>query len=377
MYGSSTYGSTPFGAVADTGSTGLDRTGPMGTLDALGNRNYFDLVPPIGAISATGHDASNENVAALSAPSSTLSAFGGATATLSAPSGTLSIGATFVGWGSAGISPASPTLSATGVVSNTAYANLQPSMATLVGYSGAVISITTSTGTVSATGTTGGIGNGAVTLPLFQLTAFGGVQTHGSMLLEAPMGKMAGTAQAWLVAPGGMLTAIGSAVVTATYEAYAMNMKHAYQPRPGEQMVNEMTRYTSFPFTHIVRHQNSYFGVNSTGLYLLEGVTDDGAAIAYEARTAMTDFDAVELKTIISAYLGGRIGPAETITLYVGEKSVSPYSYTTPRGDYVQTYRQMFGRGIRSRYYALGVSGSAEFALDALDPEIDQLTRRI
>ncbi len=118
----------------------------------------------------------------------------------------------------------------------------------------------------------------AITAPLFKLSASGTAQNYGGASLLAPSPRLGAQAQAWLIAPGATLTAAGTAVVTATYEAYALNLNHPPAQR-GIPEIDELTRYTNFPFTHIVRYQNSYYGANSTGLYLLEGTTDDGALI--------------------------------------------------------------------------------------------------
>ena len=144
----------------------------------------------------------------------------------------------------------------------------------------------------------------------------------------------------------------------------------------------EVTRYTNFPFTHIVRYQNSYFGANENGLFLLEGTTDYAAtptAIPWAFKTAVTDFGYPEFKTIESAYIGGRLGPSETLTLYAGEGAqTQAYSYTTPRGELAQNYRQKFGKGIKNhRYYALGANGSGELVIDSIDFNVAKLSRRI
>jgi hypothetical protein len=173
------------------------------------------------------------------------------------------------------------------------------------------------------------------------------------------------------------LVAIGTATVTASYEAYAVNLKHTSDKAP-----DEVTRYTNFPFTHIVRYQNSYFGANENGLFLLEGTTDYAAtptAIPWAFKTATTDFGYPEFKTIESAYIGGRLGASETLTLYAGEgKQTQAYSYTTPRGELAQNYRQKFGKGIKNhRYYALGSNGSGELVVDTIDFNVAKLSRRI
>ncbi len=331
----------------------------------------------------------------LAAPSPALTVHVGGAGSVSAPGATLSAhgfvgglarvnvaapAATLVVYSGGAISVVAPapslaTSSTTGAVASVACSAPRPN---LVGYGGAMCSITlTGRATLHATGTTGGIASVAVTAPLFELTCTATAQNHGSMNLLAPSPKLGGQAQAWLIAPHARLTAIGSAVITATYEAYAVNLKHT--PRGNEQPTDEVTRYTNFPFTHVVRYQNSYYGANSTGLYLLEGTTDNGTAIPYDVRTAISDFKSPMRKTVASAYFGGRIGPNATVTLHAGEdKQTQAYAYTTPRGQLAQNHRQAFGKGIRQhRYYALEVAGTGKLELDTIELETHNLTRRI
>lgn len=335
------------------------------------------LTAPSPTLSATAHDSTGESAAYLAAPSPTLSAYGGANAGLTAPSPTLSITAMVTNWGTAALSAPSPLLTANGKAGGAGVAYLTTTDPyNLIGYSGAVCSITlTGKATLQATGTTGSIGGAALTCPLFELTASGTAQNHGSANLLAPAGRMGATAQAWLIAPAGTLTAIGHAVVAVTYEAYAVNLNH--KPKRGVEPVDEVTHYTSFPFTQVVRYQNSYFGVAADGLYLLEGTTDAGTPIPYAVKTAVSDFDAAEKKTVLSAYFGGRMGPDMTVTLYAGETSQEAYAFTTPRGQAVQNHREKFARGVKNRYYALGVAGTGEMELDSVELEINKLTRRL
>ena len=361
----------PSPVLAGHGNTQwVDVTAPSPTLAAFGGASMALSVPrPV--LSATG-SLSSYGVQAI-APSPTLSAFGGASAALTAPTFSLDITGTVTNWGTSAVSPPAATITASGTVSASASSALSAPMPDLVGYSGAVVGITlTGSPTLQATGTTGGIGGAQVTCPLFELTASGTAQNYGSTNLLAPSPKLGGQAQAWLIAPGATLTAIGAAVVTATYEAYAVNLNHR---DPASN--NQVTRYTNYPFDRIVRYKNSYFGMNSTGLYLLEGTTDNATPIAYDVKTHVTDFDATEQKTVVSAYMGGRMGAAETVTLFAGEKTANAYPYTTPRGATPQNYRQKFGRGIKARYYGIGFKGDKEFDLDTLELEINKLPRRI
>lgn len=344
----------------------------------IGSGAAAQITLPMPALSSTVHSAYGDNALICTAPPFSLSSFGGANATAALPMPTVSFTAT--GTALANVDAVAPvaTVQCTGTVSAAAQIAAAMPMATLIGYSGAVCSVTApGAPTVTVAGTSGSVASAAVTLPMFDVVSGATAQNHGALVVTVPMPAMKTGLQVYALAPMAVLVAAGSAVVTATYEAYALNLKHTRPPQPGEQPVDEMTHYTNFPFTHIIRHQNSYYGVNGTGLYLLEGTTDNGAAIPYEARTHITDFNETRHKTPVSAYIGGRLGASSTVTLYVGDGTPKPYSFTTPRGAAAQNYRQRFGLGIKHRYFALGIAGSKELSVDTFDFDTATMTRRI
>jgi hypothetical protein len=177
------------------------------------------------------------------------------------------------------------------------------------------------------------------------------------------------------VAPMARAEIVMRSVVVVTYEAYAVNLKH--NPKRRVEPIDEVTRYTNYPFNQIVRYKNQYYGVASDGIYLIGGATDDGDPIPWAWKTALEDNDALEKKTVRSAYFSGRVGPEAEITVYAGESGQNAYTYTTPRDANPQNYRKVFGRGVKGRYYAIGVEGDTTLDLDGLDLEVDKLTRKI
>lgn len=324
-----------------------------------------------------------ENGGDLVAPSPTLLAYCGANSSIQAPSALLTVTGTITNIGNASITGPLPLVSANGTVSgisnaNLAFGSLNGGTYTVVGYSGAVCSVTlTGKATVAASGKSGSAGSANLTLPLFELVASGTRQNSGSANLIGPSAALGATAVAWIMAPRAMLVAIGSATVAVTYEAYAVNLRDATPTQDREAPTSEVTHYTNYPFDRIVRYKNSYFGMNSTGLFLLEGSTDDGAPIPWEFRLATSDFGSQQRKTIESVYFGGRMGATETVKVFTGEKSTDTYAYTTPRGTFAQNYRQKLGRGLKARYYAVGASGSNELELDSIEFNIAELSRKI
>jgi hypothetical protein len=340
------------------------------------------LVAPAAFTTSAGHDSTGENSLTYTLPAPKLTALGGANASLKMPSGVLSIGATVTNFGAAALTAPSATVTAAATATASARAALTfgsvlGTTYDIVGFSGAVISVTVGgSPTVKASGTVGGTASATITLPLYNLSAAGSAQSHGgaSLLMPAPFLSTSG-ALAWLMSPSAQLTAIGSATVAVTYEAYAVNLNHT--PRPGVDPVDEVTHYTSYPFDRIVRYKNSYFGMNSTGLYLLEGTTDVGADVAWAWKTGETDFKSPQKKTVEMAYFGGRLPPASVVSLIAREDAPVTYSYTTPRGAHAQNYRQPFGRGLKARYYSFGVAGSGELAIDSVTLNVTTLARKV
>lgn len=383
------------GTVRGTGTAAVTFGVTLGS--SYGLKSYgggSGLVTLPSATATATATQTNKLSAALSMPLAAVSSYGGGTASLTPLKPTLAAAGRDSGGGASITSPVAavfitaganaPVTAPVPLVSSTGYASggvarISAPSASLVGYSGAVVSVTLAgLPAVAATGKSGGSAAAAVTLRLFDLVASGTAQNFGGAALLSPMPVMGNAAVAWLVSAPAQLTAIGSATVSVTYGAYALNLSHA--PLGDKRRLDdtpEMTRYTNFPFERIVRYKNSYFGMAAGALYLLEGTTDNGTAIPYAVRTAITDFDTPNLKTVESVYLGGRVGPGAVIDWQVGETGDQTYTYTTPRGQGAQNHRQPLGRGIRARYYAMKVSGSDAFELDQIEFNIAKLARRI
>lgn len=269
------------------------------------------------------------------------------------------------------------TLSATGTVSGVGRAQLALDAWAVRGIFGAELSVSSDDWTGSASGSSGSVGSLAVTLNLWELAATGTRETNGSLDVTLDDWTPAARAAASIALGDWTLTATGGNVIVATYEAYALNLKHDPALR---DPVDELTRYTNFPFMAIVRFRGAYLGVGTAGVYELGGTTDYAATpteIPWAWRTAITDFGAAHKKSVESVYFGGRMPPAATVTAYIGESGSSAYSFTTPRGAYAQNYRQKLGRGIKTRYIAIGATGEGALTVDDLKSNIAQLARSI
>lgn len=356
-------------------------TAPTQTLAAVLGGVVADMTAPSSTVSFIMRDATGDNSIAITAPSPAVVMHGGMSAAATAPSPAVSVAMTSTGLMTASVAAPSPTVGMTGTVSAMLQAALAGPSPTVTAYTGAVVVMTAPIGSVQASGTSGGVVTVTATCPMFDLTASMTAQAYAQFALTAPSPTMgAQSIKAALAGPSPSLVFTGYAVVAATYEAFATNLKHTGL-RPGQDEVDEVTRYTNFPFTHIIRFGNSYFGVGSLGLYLLGGTTDYASPtptpVAWAIKTGATDFGRQEHKTIDSVIFGGRMPAEATITMYAGEAAGTAYAYTTPRGALAQNYRMKPGKGLVSRYYAFGASGAGTFFLDTLTPDVAVLKRRI
>ena len=370
MWGDKVYGGfagqmVPVGGyLADDAFTQPPKMLPVVGLSGLSGASAV-LEPPAWVFNAYAAP-SQQHVAQMQCPDWSLSAAGGATAANSLPLGVLSASATTTLLGRATMAMPAARLEAEATASIMGQASMTVGNTyALVGYAGALVSATIGACSLQAEGTATITAAANLVLPLYELDASAELENVGRAELVAPAIAAAPWAVAWMTAPAARMTAIGTAVVAVTHEAYAVNLR-SEQEGGG----NEVTHYTNYPFDRIVRWRGSYYGMAADGLYLLEGSTDDGQPIEWALRTGTTDFGKAEKKNTASAYVGGRLGAATTFTVFTGEKRDDSYAYTTPRGPTAQNYRQKFGRGLDARYYAFGLAGAGDMEIDDLDIEV-------
>lgn len=370
--------STPMLALGAYFGGGADIATPMLTLSAaLIGGNSALLTLPMLTLDAAAHDSTGENAVDYVIPMLTLQADFGATVNAILPMLVLDAQGTGTAFLTAELTLPMITLDAAGTGSPWSItADITLPILTLGAHFGGGAAVSLPMLTVDISATAGGILSAEITLPLLTADIQVTLQNYGWADITLPMIQPAGSMTFNVVLPMLTLDAVVSAIVTATYEAYAINLNHV--PKRGVEPVDEMTRYTNFPFTQVVRYKNSYYGVGADGnLYLLEGTADVATPIPWAFKTAMTDFDSPTKKTIASGYFSGRFGPASALALYSGEDGGTVYSYSTPRDALAQNHRQKFGKGLKERYHALGASGTGALELDKIELDVHNMTRRI
>ena len=226
------------------------------------------------------------------APAASLVAAGGAHAALAGPSGTLAAEASLgrVAW--AELTAPAARLEAAGSLGTLGGADRRAPVGVLTAAAGGTTEISAPAARLDAGGVVGIAAGATLQAPAADLEASGTVWLLGRAELRAPALTATPYGSAALAGPSPLLRASGSMLLAVVYEAYAVNLK-----TNTEGGGNEVTRYTDFPFTQIVRFGNHHYGVAPDGLYRLGGELDNGQPVRFDVQTSTMDFEADTRKT--------------------------------------------------------------------------------
>lgn len=136
--------------------------------------------------------------------------------------------------------------------------------------------------------------------------------------------------------------------------------------------------YENFSFNSFGVSAGRLYGARSDGIYLLEGDTDDGAAIRASLSFGSTDFKTAQLKRMEYAYIG--VASSGTMYLKVKVQGGAEYTYAARRSDdYMAVQRVDVGRGLRASFYEFELynSDGCDFELNTVEFLAAELTRRI
>lgn len=353
-----------FGLTAFAGAS-AQTVCPPAHLSASGdiaNVGRAVMLAPAMTLDARGTMGLQGEVNAVLAGQCRLTAFGGASLQARAPGMTLTASATTEAVGSL-----------RAVLKNRFSAS---------GFAGAVLTQRLSgVFSLDASGANVPTGSLQATMPACALRASGSEPVYGQARMIMPRAMLKGAPnalRAWM--PACRLHAMGrpNAVAAALREAWAMNLRGGNEDA-AVALAHEVTHYTHYPFNQIVSFDGVTYGASDAGLFRLDGDTDAGAPIAWSFQTCATDFKSPQLKSLPEVFMSGKLGSGATVDVLVGEMADNAYQYTNVRGTPSQNHRFKFGRGMRSRLYALGVvdPDGGELSLDGIEFAVIPLSRKI
>lgn len=144
------------------------------------------------------------------------------------------------------------------------------------------------------------------------------------------------------------------------------------------------SQYENYPFNSFFELGGTYYGVAPTGVYKLEGGTDDGDAIRWRLRTGLWNLGTGKMKRMPSLYLGYRASGDMVLKVVTttedGLKSENWYQLRPGSTQNVMHEgRIKIGRGLKSVYWGFELEGidGADFALKDLQLFPMILDRRI
>lgn len=166
-------------------------------------------------------------------------------------------------------------------------------------------------------------------------------QSALQMLFQPTLREMVQISAAYL-SPGGGFT------------AWTMNTRTA-----------AVTEYDNFAFNSFARIGNKYIGATETGLYELNGDTDDGDPVIARIKSGFMQFGGVQLSRVKAAYIGMR-GEGDFI-LRIETGDGARYDYAVPTRN-LRTTKVHMGKGQRARYFSFElISAGADFDLDSIE----------
>lgn len=262
----------------------------------------------------------------------------------------------------------SPLGSASGTVGGVMGASGTSPSPTAAAHFGGFVAVTSPAPTASASGTVGGVLRVYAVSPEPLAAAIITEEAVMRVNVVSPSPVAAPQGSAWVVSPTPVAYAVGHEVVAVTYEAYAINLT-----------TGAVSHYTNYPFDNILRFGSSYYGVSSSGLYLIGGDLDLTVPIEARVKTFATKLGSQNQKRVPYVYSSGRSDGGVIVGVTADEGET--YEYESDWGEVVGStnHRTTVGKGIKGVYYSFDVKnvngGSLE--LDEISVHVAPTQRAI
>jgi hypothetical protein len=183
----------------------------------------------------------------------------------------------------------------------------------------------------------------------------------GLLILVSPT-----TSTAYLVLPALKIDAYSTIVSVERYRVYTVNLKNL-----------GISEYDSYGFNSVCKFNGRYYGMNESGLYVLEGDSNDGNEIEAVVETGRDDFKMRNMKHIADAFITMRADGEYMFGLVDENGQVFEYPITKQMIE-AGTAKIDAGKGRRSQYWGIrlrNIAGS-KFDFEALELNIEGLRRR-
>lgn len=169
--------------------------------------------------------------------------------------------------------------------------------------------------------------------------------------------------------PLAIVVALGEQVDSDTFDIKVVNLR-----------TGAVTEFTNHNYNSFARIGTDYYAAGATGLVKLSGATDPGNAdINWQFKTGQMDDKNPDLKRLPEVLLGLRSDQRIVVTIYPDDNTSYDYNLPVVKKTTIHQHRVTPGRGMRSRYYSVGLRGkkNATLELDSMQVNFTKTTRRL
>jgi hypothetical protein len=199
-------------------------------------------------------------------------------------------------------------------------------------------------------------------------TAIGGNVGVGAALFKALTTSSAayGTTPGVGVAAFETLVSSGTAAAAldATLNTWVMNTR-----------TSGVTAYPGYPANSFARYNGTYLAAGPTGLFLMQGADSDG--VDWALATGAMDDDKPELKRLVNILMGLRYDNPVRVTVTKDADVSYEYMFDNFKPGLLHQARVPIGKGMKSRYYKVGLVGTGRFELDSMQVDMPRISRRV
>lgn len=203
-------------------------------------------------------------------------------------------------------------------------------------------------------------------------TAVSGTLASGALVLQQL--ETVGTAAPLPVATGAMamsrlfVSGYSEPVIAQTYRTWVMNTAN-----------EALTEYTNSPFNSYASFNGAIYAAGPTGLFTISGEDDNGTNIGWAIRTGFHDDKNTFLKGLSEILMSVRFDGPIRVKIWTDEATSYQYTLVNFRNDVLHQVRLPTGKGMRSRYYRVELSGmnGAACELESLQIPMEPVKRRV
>jgi len=141
-----------------------------------------------------------------------------------------------------------------------------------------------------------------------------------------------------------------------------------------------ISTYNNYNFDSIANFNGTLFGATTTGIYQLDGDTDNGTDIDSKIKSGSMDFGDTFIKYAKDVWITFRSDGYLTLKILVDEDATAPIQkQTTIISSTIIEERLKPPRGLRGRFYTIELKNfaGADFDIDSLNLLVESIRRKV